>query len=507
MTWKAEFDQYTGRASKFQDANEIQFDEEKFIKVFDSDIGRNVGFKRVAVHHLILPPGYRTSIPHAESLEEEFVYVLKGSPHLWLNGYIYDLAPGFAVGFPAGTGVAHNLINNSDSDVHLLVAGDQTKKDNLCSFPINPELKKDIKIWWENPPEQKIGPHSGLPGIVLNSDMSKAPSPYVLNCNSEAIRRTFHYPGDNETFGEGLRISNKIGLYSLGIWHERLPSGRRAAFPHAHSHEEEFVYILSGNPTLWLDGFLKQLSPGDFAAFPPNTGIAHTLINDTDENVEYICIGESQEFSDEKLSYPHQQLRQLECERLNCLWRELPEKEMGPHDGKPKLPFEGHLNFVPATVDNLHDVFEIFQKSKQYFLNVDGCEPNLKIAKSAITDIPSSKSERYIKECLIVKSEGQNIGVLELHINHPGVGICYIGLLLITNDSSGRGLGTRVYGLAEDYLWRSHKCNQIRLGVAQDNDVSGFWLKMGFQQNGNIYTWKGEHKTSIVREFEKNAFT
>ncbi len=59
---------------------------------------------------MTLPPGARTSLPHAESLEEEFVYVISGTPHVWIDGFIYELAAGCAVGFPAGTGISHCLI-------------------------------------------------------------------------------------------------------------------------------------------------------------------------------------------------------------------------------------------------------------------------------------------------------------------------------------------------------------------------------------------------------------
>ena len=170
--WKSEYDPYVGHFSKYQANSDMDKPPENAIKVIDSDFGRNVGFQRVAVHHIILPPGCRTSSPHAESIEEEFAFVLRGQPHLWLNGYIHPLQEGFAVGFPAGTGIAHTFINNTESDIHLLVAGEKTKKENLCSFPINPELKESCGIWWSDPPPQKLGPHNGLPGPVTASEFA-----------------------------------------------------------------------------------------------------------------------------------------------------------------------------------------------------------------------------------------------------------------------------------------------------------------------------------------------
>lgn len=69
-------------------------------------LARKLGLGRIGIHHERLPPGRRTSYPHAESDEEEFVYVLEGYPEAWINGYLWKLEPGDSVGFPAGTGCA-----------------------------------------------------------------------------------------------------------------------------------------------------------------------------------------------------------------------------------------------------------------------------------------------------------------------------------------------------------------------------------------------------------------
>lgn len=503
MEWKSEFDRFTGHYSKCQDSLGQGSEPGRFIKVIDSDIGRKVDFKRVAVHQIILPPGCRSSMPHAESHEEEFVFVLKGQPHLWLNGYIHDLKEGFAVGFPSGTGMAHTFINNSNSDVHLLVAGEKTKDENMCSFPINTELKESFKIWWESCPVHEFGPHKGLPGPIQDSERAQTRANCIVDCNLES-GQSFHYPGDSETFGEGFRITGKVGLKALGIWFERLPPGRRAAFPHAHTHEEEFIFVLSGNPTLWLDGFTKELSQDHFAAFPANTGVAHTLINNSNQDVVYICIGEAVDFPDEKISYPLHPLRQKECIRKGWYWTDLPQKQLGPHNGEPSSPFKDLLRFRLCFVADAGKVFEIFKHSKEYFRKVEGCEPTLKMAEHAIVDAPKEAGEKYFKEFLMVELEGQDIGVLDIHANHPEGGVCYLGLLLIREDLFSRRWGARVFKLAEDYIQRALGCHKIRLGVSDDNEVTGFWLKMGFRPNGKTYALKGEAKTSMVRELEKD---
>lgn len=128
--------------------------------------GGHFGLQRLGIHHERLPPGRRTSFPHAESAEEEFVYVIEGSPDVWLDGRLHRLRPGEAVGFPAGTGIAHTFINNTDEDVHLLVVGEKPKPENRIYYPLNPERKPLRDDWWDDVPQRPMGDHDGLPDAV-----------------------------------------------------------------------------------------------------------------------------------------------------------------------------------------------------------------------------------------------------------------------------------------------------------------------------------------------------
>jgi uncharacterized cupin superfamily protein len=129
-------------------------------------IGSNVGLVKMGIHHQVLPPGSRTSYPHAESHEEEFVLVLKGTPDVWIDGELYELVEGDAVGFPAGTGIAHSFLNNSDADVSLLVLGEVDKAENKLNYPTNPERMVQFAARgaaWLDAPKHKLGPHDGVP--------------------------------------------------------------------------------------------------------------------------------------------------------------------------------------------------------------------------------------------------------------------------------------------------------------------------------------------------------
>jgi uncharacterized cupin superfamily protein len=129
-------------------------------------LGRHFGLTRLGIHHERLPPGRRTSYPHAESAEEEFVYVLEGTPDVWLDGELHRLAPGDAVGFPAGTGEAHSFLNNTNAEVSLLVVGETPKPENKIYYPRNPEQQARRPDWWGEVPSRPLGEHDGLPDRV-----------------------------------------------------------------------------------------------------------------------------------------------------------------------------------------------------------------------------------------------------------------------------------------------------------------------------------------------------
>ncbi|MFZ4712536.1 MAG: cupin domain-containing protein [Bacteriovoracaceae bacterium] len=143
-----------------------------------------------------------------------------------------------------------------------------------------------------------------------------------------------HYPGSDETLSHGSPIGKRLGLTRIGVHIEILAPGRRTSWPHAESSEEEFAYVIEGNPSVWIDGNLYSLVPGDFVAFPAGTGICHTFLNNTDKNCLLLVGGEASK-KENKIFYPLHPLRNEEMKTKGFLWTDCPLKSLGPHDGKP----------------------------------------------------------------------------------------------------------------------------------------------------------------------------
>lgn len=94
-------------------------------------LGDVFGLTRFGVNLTRLAPGSISAARHFHSLQDEFLYVLEGTPSLVTNGGEVLLGPGMCVGFKAGTGDAHHLVNRSGVDVLYLEIGDRTSDDSV----------------------------------------------------------------------------------------------------------------------------------------------------------------------------------------------------------------------------------------------------------------------------------------------------------------------------------------------------------------------------------------
>lgn len=168
-----------------------------------------------------------------------------------------------------------------------------------------------------------------------------------------------------------------------------------------------------------------------------------------------------------------------------------------------RLQYNCAMDLEVANLDQQRLVLSIFESAPTYFLSVEGCLPSLHTVSEAILGKPSKTKEEYRKEFLILRDQGKAIGTVELHLNYPDLSHAYIGLLLLREELQGRGLGRACYEAVEKYVCDRYGAKCIRLGVSDENDVSGFWSKLGFRSNGRNYSWEGERKASNVVEYEK----
>ncbi len=101
------------------------------LKRFNRRIGDHAGIRNYGVVLTRIEPGGQSSHRHAHATQDEFVYVLEGTPVLATDAGAQQLAPGMCAGFPAGTGDAHRFRNLTERDVLLLVVGDRSPNDDV----------------------------------------------------------------------------------------------------------------------------------------------------------------------------------------------------------------------------------------------------------------------------------------------------------------------------------------------------------------------------------------
>jgi uncharacterized cupin superfamily protein len=117
----------------------------------------------------------------------------------------------------------------------------------------------------------------------------------ALDPMSLAPRTTSGYP---EPFRsrvlprEKRALGDALGLKTIGINQTVLPPGKESSMRHWHTHEEEFIYVLSGEVVLVTDAGEQLLTAGTCAGFPVTgdgkSGDGHQLINRGSQPAVYL---------------------------------------------------------------------------------------------------------------------------------------------------------------------------------------------------------------------------
>ena len=126
--------------------------------------------------------------------------------------------------------------------------------------------------------------------------MSKTASPLAIDATEAQPRsKPSNYP---EPFLSRMNgrlkrpLGDVFGLTNFGVNLTKLAPGSQSALRHAHTKQDEFIYILAGTPTLVTDEGETLLHPGMCAGFKAGTGNGHHLVNRAASDVIYLEIGD-----------------------------------------------------------------------------------------------------------------------------------------------------------------------------------------------------------------------
>jgi uncharacterized cupin superfamily protein len=87
-------------------------------------------------------------------------------------------------------------------------------------------------------------------------------------------------------------LGDVFGLMNFGVNLTRLAPGAVSALRHAHTRQDEFVYMLEGEAVLRTDEGETLLKPGMCAGFKAGTGNAHQLVNRSGKDAVYLEVGD-----------------------------------------------------------------------------------------------------------------------------------------------------------------------------------------------------------------------
>lgn len=317
---------------------------------YNAPLGAKTGLSRLLVSHVRLPPGARSHIPNAVRDEEQFWFVLEGTPDFFVDGNLHQLEEGDGVTLNDRTGIATSFLNNTGKPVRLFFMSEGPRYATQYAHALphdsgaNKALKK-LGKHWHNAPKRTLGAHDGLTDAARGKKhgkhtRAKVRPAFVCHWRDLLADKPSMYNGSNEAQGINSRFGLQARFSRIGVHVELLKPGRRTSWPHAERDEEEFVYLAEGKVDCWLDGHVHHMKKGDFVGWRGGDGITHVIMNNGKEDAVLVVGGEASRFRS-RVWYPYHPHRRKETGEN--YWHDHPVPKLGPHDGLPdalraKLP-------------------------------------------------------------------------------------------------------------------------------------------------------------------------
>ncbi|MDA8049067.1 MAG: cupin domain-containing protein [Rhodospirillales bacterium] len=98
------------------------------------------------------------------------------------------------------------------------------------------------------------------------------------------------------------RLSDHANLTNFGVNLTRIVPGGQSSHRHAHSRQDEFIYVLRGDVELETNAGMEHLRAGMCAGFPAGSDNAHRFVNRSAEDVLLLVVGDRT--AGDEVSYP-----------------------------------------------------------------------------------------------------------------------------------------------------------------------------------------------------------
>src|SRR5258707_10349267 len=98
------------------------------------------------------------------------------------------------------------------------------------------------------------------------------------------------------------RLGDHVGLSNFGVNLTRIVPGGQSSARHAHTKQDEFIWVVEGEVVLETNEGSQALGPGQCAGFAAGCGNAHRFVNKTDKAAVILVVGDRTPF--DEVSYP-----------------------------------------------------------------------------------------------------------------------------------------------------------------------------------------------------------
>ena len=94
------------------------------------------------------------------------------------------------------------------------------------------------------------------------------------------------------------RLGDHVGLTNFGVNLTRIVPGAQSSARHAHSRQDEFIWVVSGEIVLETNEGAQTLRPGMCAGFPAGCGNAHRFVNRSAADAVLLVVGDRTPFDE-----------------------------------------------------------------------------------------------------------------------------------------------------------------------------------------------------------------
>lgn len=108
----------------------------------DGEVGLRIGARKLGYRVSRIPPGKAFCPLHSHAVEEEFYYVIEGTPSVRTLRGTVQCRPGDFIAFPTGERGTHQLLNESGDPCLVLLVGMNDRME-ICLYPDSQKLLAD----------------------------------------------------------------------------------------------------------------------------------------------------------------------------------------------------------------------------------------------------------------------------------------------------------------------------------------------------------------------------